>query len=180
MRKFLPIIALVATFVVAQDFDWVREWERAQRGRPANVPSIARIAHAAEPGTPLIVHGRVLNGSKPAPNVVVFAYQTDRTGVYNHKGQRGWRLQGWARSDAQGRFEFRTIRPGSYPKSTNPAHIHVTLDGPGLSRRWTQEIEFADDPLIRDKTKKGVLPVTVRNGVQHVNYTIRITDEGKF
>lgn len=180
MRRMLTFLVLVSTFVVAQDLDWVREWERARRRRPANVPPIARIAPPSEPGTPLIVHGRVLNGSKSAPNVVVFAYQADRTGVYNHKGQRGWRLQGWARSDAQGRFEFRTIRPGSYPRSANPAHIHVTIDGPGVSRRWTQEIEFADDPLIRDKSKKGVLPVTVRNGAQHVNYTIQITEAVKF
>lgn len=173
MRKTLPLLVLVATFVVAQDFDWVRDWERAQRGRPANVPSIARIAPQSESGIPLIVHGRI---EPPRANVVVFAYQTDRTGVYNAKGQHGWRLHGWARSDAQGRFEFRTIRPGSYPRSSNPAHIHITVDAPGLSRRWTTEIQFADDPLL----KKGGLPVTTRNGVQHVNYTIRITDEGKF
>lgn len=178
MRSVFLASVLVATFVVAQDFDWVREWERAQRRRPANVPSIGRIAPPSEPGTPLVVHGRVLNGSKPAPNVVVFAYQTDRTGEYNQKGAQGWRLYGWARSDAQGRFEFHTIRPGSYPRSTNAAHIHVTVDGPGLPRRWTSEIQFADDPLMRGKS--GAFPVTVRNGVQHVEYTIRITGEGRF
>jgi protocatechuate 3,4-dioxygenase beta subunit len=173
MKKLIPIAVLVATFVFAQDFDWVREWERAQRDRPANVPNSGRIAPASEPGTPLVVHGQIV---PPRANVIVFAYQTDRTGVYNTNNARGWRLRGWARSDAKGRFEFQTIRPGSYPRSTNPAHIHITIEGPGLTRRWTDEIQFANDPLL----KSGGLPVTTRNGTQHVNYTIRVTDEGKF
>ncbi len=110
--------------------------------------------------------------------VIVFAYHTDRTGVYNRPGVRDWRLKGWAKTDEQGRFEFRAIRPGSYPGlRPPPAHIHVTIDGPGLPRRWTEEIEFADDPLLADKAH--ALPVTTRNGVQHVNYTIRVKETGK-
>jgi protocatechuate 3,4-dioxygenase beta subunit len=42
--------------------------------------------------------------------VIVFAYQTDHTGVYNRRGADGWRLHGGARTDAEGRFELHTIR----------------------------------------------------------------------
>ena len=179
MRTVFAML-LVASAALAQDADWVRTWETAQKGRPAKVPTVGRIAPPSEPGAPLVVHGRVFNGSKPAANVVIFAYQTDSTGVYNRKGSPGWRLRGWARSDAQGRFELHTIRPASYPNSSNPAHIHVTIDGPSLQRRWTTDIEFADDPLVRGQSRPAVRPVTVRNGVQHVDYEIRIAEKGKF
>lgn len=183
------VLLFVATAVCAQDFDWVREWERANRSRPANVPTVGRIAPASEPGTPLVVHGRVFksDGVTPAPDVVVFGYHTDRTGVYN--SGPGWRLYGWAKSDNDGRFEFRTIRPGSYPRGRNPAHIHVTIDGPGLPRRWTNEVEFLDDPYLTDDLKKksaakgvfgSIRPVAVRNGIQHVDYAIRTEETGKF
>lgn len=173
--KLRMAFLLLATSLAAQDQDWVRDWERAQQRRPGTVGSIGRIAPASEPGTPMIVHGRI---EPPKEGIIVFAYQTDRSGVYNAPGTRGWRLQGWARSDAGGRFEFRTIRPGSYPGTRNPAHIHITIEGPGVPRRWASEIQFADDPLMRGRA--GALPVAARNGVQHVNYTIRVEERGKF
>jgi hypothetical protein len=126
-------LALAATIACAQDAQWLRDYQRAQSTRPEQIRPVARIAPASEPGTPLVIHGRVLgaDGKTPLPGVVVFAYQTDRGGVYNARGESGWRLRGWARSDAQGRFEFRTIRPGSYPGTRNPAHVHLTIEGPG-------------------------------------------------
>ncbi len=183
------ILLFVATTACAQDNDWVRQWERANRSRPENMPTIARIAPLAEPGIPLVVHGQVFqsDGVTPAANVVVFAYHTDRTGVYNNGP--GWRLYGWARSGKDGRFEFRTIRPGSYPRGRNPAHIHVTIDGPGLPRRWTSEVEFLDDAYLTDSLRKesaargkfgSIRPVAVRNGIQHVDYAIRVEEVGRF
>ena len=181
MRTIAVLLAfLVPVPVDAQDLDWVRDWENAQRARPASIASVARIAPASEKGTPMVVHGRAIGkDGKPAPGVIVFAYQTDATGVYNVRNARGWRLRGWAKSDTQGRFEFRTIRPGSYPGSRNPAHIHITIDGPRLPRRWAEEVNFRDDPFV-SASSKTALPVTTREGVQHVNYTIRIADRGRF
>lgn len=173
--RMTVLLFFAAVSLCAQDRDWVRDWERAQKDRPAAIGAVGRIAPESEPGVPLVVHGRVI---PPTAGVVVFAYQTDAGGVYNVQGKRGWRLRGWVRTDAGGRFELRTIRPGSYPNSRIPAHIHVTIDGPGLPRRWTDEIEFADDPLL-PKNERG-LPVTIRGGVQHVDYTIRITERGRF
>lgn len=176
LRFAVALLLSLAATLAAQDQDWVRDWVRAQQQRPAAIGSISRIAPVNEPGTPLIVHGRIVPAKE---GVIVFAYHTDRTGVYNRPGLRDWRLKGWVKTDAQGRFEFRTIRPGSYPGlRPPPAHIHVTIDGPGLQRRWTEEIEFADDPLLADKSH--ALPVTTRNGVQHVNYTIRVQEKGLF
>ena len=175
IKARLFIALFVAPIALAQDQDWVRDWARAQQQRPASISSVGRIAPPGEPGIPMVIHGQI----EPArAGVIVFAYQTDATGVYNARGMRGWRLQGWARSDANGRFEFRTIRPASYPGQRFAAHIHVTVEGPNLSRRWVNEIEFADDPLLANKANG--LPVTTRNGIQHVNYKIAIRDTGTF
>ena len=182
MRAPALFSILLATSLLAQDEQWARTWEAAQRGRPNPVPTVGRIAPQNEPGIPLIVHGRVVqrDGSTPAPNVVVFAYHTDNAGVYNRPGGVPWRLRGWARTDAKGNFEFRTIRPGSYPQVRTPAHIHLTIEGPGLQRRATRAVEFRDDPWLDAHAKRTASEVTVRSGVQHVNVTFRITDEGKF
>lgn len=183
------VVLITAAVACAQDPQWVRDWERAQRDRPATVRSVARIAPEKEPGTPLVIHGRVFrsDGTTPAEGITVFAYQTDRGGIYNEKGSRGWRLRGWAKSDRDGRFEFRTIRPGSYPSGRTPAHVHFTIEGPDVPRRWTGELQFADDPFIPKARKAeaaekfgAVREVAVRDGVQHVNLNIRIDDHGRF
>lgn len=180
----IPFVICVAASAAAQDVEWVRMWEAAQRQRPTTFGSVARIAPANEPGTPLVVHGRILqsDGASPAAGVIVFAYQTDIAGVYNHRNAPGWRLRGWARTDAEGRFEFRTIRPASYPNGRIPAHIHLTIEGPSLPRRWTHELRFADDPFLSDREKRepGVVRVTTRGGVQHVEFQARITNDGRF
>lgn len=178
-----------AVGLAAQDREWVRAWERVQRTRPAKIPTVARIAPANEPGTPLVIHGRVMlaDGVTPAAGVVVFAYQTDRGGIYSNRGAHEWRLRGWAKTDERGRFEFRTIRPGSYPNSRIPAHVHFSIEGPGVPRRWTDELRFADDPYLgaRDVQSAGqrfgsVRRVTVRSGVQQVDFEIRVSEQGRF
>ncbi len=177
----------------AQDLEWVRAWERAQRDRPKTLTARARIVPAAEPGTPLVIHGRLFarDGRTPLPDVTVFAYHTDRHGRYDEpaNGPHSWRLRGWARSGADGRFTFDTIRPGVYPNRTTPAHVHVTIDGPTLLRRWTPELNFADDTLVGREARAAsaaagvfgpVRPVEVRDGVHHVEFTLRVVDEGRF
>ena len=155
-------------------------YDDAQRQRPGALASTARIAPKGEPGTPMIIHGRLLSANgKPAANIVVFAYQTDATGVYNRSGQQGWRLKGWARTDSNGRFELQTIRPGSYPGTRNPAHVHLHAEGERLPRRWLPELQFADDPFVH-RGGAGVRPVVTRGGVQYVDLTLTIPDEGRF
>ena len=110
-----------------------------------------RIAPPAEPGDPLIVSGQVLDpsGSKPVPGVVVYAYHTDIKGLYTPSGaQRPPRLQGWARTDVEGRYEFRTIRPAPYPGDGPPAHVHFYLSGGGYPQQEAEELQFEDDPKV--------------------------------
>lgn len=175
-----------------QDVEFIRAWERAQQQRPRALTSRVRIAPVGEPGTPMVITGRLFerDGRSPAPGITVFAYHTDATGVYDVRanGPHSWRLKGWALTDADGRFEFTTIRPAPYPSRGQAAHVHLGLEGPRLRRR-SAGILFEDDPLVsRDERARSakagqfgdVRSVVVRNGVQYVDCRIRITDANIF
>jgi protocatechuate 3,4-dioxygenase beta subunit len=175
------------------DPDWVRMWTEAQTHRPDALEPVGRLAPAAEPGTPLVIHGRVLDpdGKTPAAHVIVFAYQTDAAGVYStpDKPGRPWRLQGWARTGADGRFEFRTIRPAPYPGRRTAAHVHVTVESDRFGRQYAPELEFDDDPLVTAEERRasraaglfgGVRPTRHDGGVQHVDYTVRLKKRADF
>jgi len=117
---------------------------------PSTVSSVGTISPATEPGQRLVIAGQVFapDGTTPAPGVIVYAYQTDATGEYRNDSSRIARLHGWTKTDAQGRFEFRTIRPGPYPGRTIPAHVHFHAWGGGYPLQWTEELLFEGDPLL--------------------------------
>jgi protocatechuate 3,4-dioxygenase beta subunit len=111
-----------------------------------------------EPGEPLIITGKVFqaDGKTPALGMVLWVYHTDRTGYYNEKDDASHpRLKGWMKIGADGKYEFRTIRPGAYPHRTTPAHIHAHLYGPGYSERSIEDYWFKDDPRINEKELKN-------------------------
>ena len=177
----------------AQDREFVRAYERAQASKPATLGSVSRIGPESEPGSPLVINGRVYqtDGRTPAAGITVFAYQTDATGLYDmpSNGPHSWRLKGWAVTDAEGRFQFRTIRPASYPNAAVPQHVHLHLEGPHVPRRWTTELEFDDDPKVTARQREvsrqagmfgGIRPVTKRDGIDHVEINLRIESRGLF
>jgi hypothetical protein len=91
-RIFIVTLPIVATALLpdrhaaaAQDVEYLQALERAQRDRPRVLTARGRIAPAAEPGTPLVIHGRVFraDGTTPARDMIVFAYHTDATGLYD-------------------------------------------------------------------------------------------------
>lgn len=152
---------------------------------PANVSSVGTIAGPGEPGPRLIVRGQGFapDGITPAPDVIVYAYQTDSTGHYQNDAARVARLHGWARTDAQGHFEFQTIRPAAYPGRTVAAHIHFHIYGGGYPLQWTEDLMFADDPLLRPEQKQSsetlgkfanIQAITrAPDGTQHCTFNIR-------
>jgi protocatechuate 3,4-dioxygenase beta subunit len=111
-----------------------------------------------EPGEPLIVSGTIYAPDEKTPmeGINLFVYQTDATGVYTTSGgdNRQTRLHGSMRSNSEGKYEFRTIKPGSYPGSTNPAHIHAYVSGPDYPEYWIDEYHFDDDRFISDEKKR--------------------------
>lgn len=134
-----------------------------------------------EAGPKLGISGIVYkpDGTTPAKDVVMYVYHTDQKGIYAKKGnEQGWAkrhgyIRGWLKTNAKGEYRFRTLRPASYPNSTNPQHIHVTIKEPGKNEYWIDEFEFADDPLLtKEKIKSnpiggsGILTIQNENGIQ--------------
>ncbi len=190
-RFLFFFLCLAAVPLLAQDPDWVRAWNTAQRERPAEISSQSRLAPPDEPGLSMVLQGHVFqaDGTTPAEGAIVFAYQTDANGLYNEKGKPGWRLRGWARTDKSGAFEFTTIRPAPYPQGSIPAHFHFTVEGGGGPRQWTEELRFADDPLLsKSDAESGrqaenfghVRPIEREGTKQRVAFNIRLKTKADF
>ena len=118
---------------------------------PANAPSIGRLAPAGEPGIRLQINGVVVApDGAPVPNASIYAYQTDAEGYYGVKpasDSANPRLKLFLRSGPKGEWSFETIRPGSYPNSKAPGHIHFEVRARGFSAK-NFEIVFEGDPFI--------------------------------
>jgi protocatechuate 3,4-dioxygenase beta subunit len=196
MRLFAAaLVTLLVTTAApaAQDTEFIRALERAQQSRPAAVSTTARIAPPGEPGVPLVVHGRAFAADRTSPlaDAVVFAYHTDREGLYDRKGSpaHSWRLRGWAKTDAEGRFEFRTIRPGSYPGTRIAQHIHFTVFTPSGERYHAGELHFEDDGFVsesersasaRDGEFGAVRPIRREGDAAHVDFRIALDPRQRF
>src|SRR5262249_26019720 len=112
------------------------EWPRFRKLiRESAQSSQVTIVTPKEPGKTLVVTGRVVDGDgRPLKQAVVYFYQTSAKGWYSDRAAhykavagdaRHARLFGYLKTDDEGRFELRTIRPVGYPDTDLPAHIHV-------------------------------------------------------
>ena len=101
-------------------------------------------------GTKLVLSGMVVSGGcKPLANTVLDFWQADDGGTYDNTG---FKLRGYQRTDANGKFRLETIVPGLYPGRTR--HIHVKAMSPGGVVLTTQiyfpgEARNARDGLFR-------------------------------
>lgn len=106
------------------------------------------IADEDEPGQRLIVSGTVYDrdGKTPLPGITLYVYHTDSKGIYE-KGED--LLSGKMLTNSNGKYRFRTIKPGSYPEGRNPAHIHIKITGNDFEEQWL-ELRFEGDPFISE------------------------------
>jgi len=79
-----------------------------------------------DPRNIVTLTGRVLNEKgRPIPNAIVNIWSSDLEGNYD---MIGYRYHGYQVTDAEGRYEFKTIIPGCYtPREAK--HIHVKVQG---------------------------------------------------
>ena len=152
-------------------------------------PSRIAIAEPSEPGDRLIVTGRVFqpDGKTPAAGVVLYVYQTDHTGLYNPQRGAPPRLRGWMKTDAEGGYEYSTVRPTPYPDGRIPAHVHTQIWGAGVPPQWNTELLFADDPRVPEKERREsqeagvfawVCAPQVRDGVARCTHNLQLKPNG--
>jgi protocatechuate 3,4-dioxygenase beta subunit len=128
------------------------------RVAPESAPSSAAVAPAGEPGQRLEVKGVVYaaDGRTPVARASIYVYQTDARGYYrpdDARGDRDPRLMALLRTDAAGGYSFTTVRPGSYPGTRAPQHIHCEVAAAGHGPRFF-EIIFEDDPHVDDELRR--------------------------
>ena len=117
---------------------------------------------AGEPiGARILVHGRVLDSDGlPVSGALVEMWQANAGGRYRHRNDAysapldpNFGGAGRTLADEQGRFSFRTIKPGAYPwpnggNDWRPAHIHFSVFGHTVAQRLITQMYFEGDPLI--------------------------------
>jgi protocatechuate 3,4-dioxygenase alpha subunit len=114
-------------------------------------------------GQQIVFTGQVFEeGRRPIQNAVVEIWQPDARGIFRHPldpraedadpGFFGW---GRVRTDAEGRFSFRTVLPGAYTTEDGAArcpHLNLMVLAIGLTRRLVTTVFFGDeaasDPLL--------------------------------
>lgn len=136
-----------------------------------------------EPGPKLVVSGVVYksDGKTPAPDVVIYVYQTDQTGKYRVNGnETGWgrrhgSIRGWMKTNAKGEYKFYTVRPASYSQTGPAAHIHITIKEPDKNEYYIDDFHFDDDPFLTREMREpqearggnGILKLEERGGVYY-------------
>lgn len=120
------------------------------------VASKATIATAADKGERILISGTVFanDGKTAAPNTLIYLYHTDIYGIYGRGDEhRHGRYRAWLLTDKDGKYSFETIRPASYPNSTQSAHIHMTVTTATQKEDWIDSILFEGDSFITSRER---------------------------
>jgi hydroxyquinol 1,2-dioxygenase len=120
-------------------------------------------------GAPCWVEGRILGlEGEPIPNATLNVWQADDDGLYDvqYEDLGHSQARGILKSDAQGRYYFKTIVAEPYPIPTDgpvgvlleatqrhpwrPAHLHFMVEAPGYQRLITHVFRDKDGYLDSD------------------------------
>jgi len=190
------LAALAATLVLPRAFAAVRPGlyncegcEAVAESNPASLAPLVHLAAADEPGERMQLTGVArLPGGVPAADVVIYAHHTDEGGLYSRgTAQTVWShrhglLRGWAKTDAQGRYAFDTIKPAPYPGETMPAHVHLFIGEPGHPPYYIDDVvfegEFGVDDAYRARAENrggsGIVILTRADGVWRAERNIAL------
>lgn len=138
-------------------------------GIPKNISPIDTSPGWKQDGLKLLLTGTAyeIDGETPAPNVLLYYYQTNTAGKYLHKleekrsmpsnnlGQTHGYIRGWVKTDSMGRYFIYTVRPGTYPTNDAPAHVHITVKEPNdINEYYIDDFVFDDDKLLTSTYRK--------------------------
>lgn len=150
----------------------------------------ADISNGAK-GAPCRVSGQVRGiDGEAIPGAVIDVWQSDEDGFYDVQqpaaGEQAHRARARLRSDAQGRFHFRSILAEHYPiphdgpvgallealgrHPWRPAHLHFLIDAPGYERLITHVFRDGDRYLDSDAVF-GVRSSLIAPWVRHEGET---------
>jgi protocatechuate 3,4-dioxygenase, beta subunit len=132
--------------------------------------------HAGEPiGERIIVHGRVLEqDGRPVPDTLLEVWQANAAGRYSHDADRhpapldpNFSGVGRCLTDADGRYELVTIKPGAYPwrnhdNAWRSPHIHFSLFGRSFTQRLITQMYFPNDHLYYQDPIFNAVPEAAR------------------
>jgi hydroxyquinol 1,2-dioxygenase len=129
------------------------------------VPADSDISNGA-PGEKLVVRGRVSDrDGKPVAGAIVDTWQASAEGRYDLQQSNSdeMNFRGRFRTDRDGRFQFRSVKPSSYPVPDDgpvgkmllalgrhpyrPAHLHFMICAPGF-KTLTTALYIAGDPYL--------------------------------
>jgi hydroxyquinol 1,2-dioxygenase len=137
-------------------------------------------------GEPMFISGRVSDpDGRPIAGAVIDTWHSDDDGYYDVQkldeiGHLAMRAR--FRTDADGRFHYRTIKPAAYPiphdgpvgrmleaqgrHPWRPAHVHFMIGAPGYETLVTHVFEAGDQYLDSDSVF-GVKQSLIREWPQH-------------
>ncbi len=111
-------------------------------------------------GTPIVVTGRLTDEErKPVRKALIEVWQANKWGKYDHPDDvtdapLDPNFKGWGRmlTDTEGRYRFRSIKPGPYPNPgydnwMRPPHIHFSIFAAGVMQRLITQMYFPGEAL---------------------------------
>jgi protocatechuate 3,4-dioxygenase beta subunit len=113
------------------------------------------------------------DGRTPAEGAILYIYHTDQNGIYTVRGgETGWArrhgyIRGWVKTGKDGKYTFYTLKPGTYPSRSEPAHIHLTVLEPDGKYYWLESCLFNGDPLISEEDQNKT---SLRGGGTRILY----------
>jgi len=152
------------------------------------------IVRSLTPGPALFVNAWVKDTEgKPVAEAEVDVWQSSPEGFYENQDpdQANMNLRGKFKTDAEGRIQFRTVKPKGYPipvdgpvgdlirmqgrHNMRPAHLHFLVYKPGYKTHISQ-VYVNDDENLETDVQFGVTRKLVGNYVRHDNETPPASD----
>ena len=145
------------------------------------------LLRSATAGDPLFFKGRVADAKgAPVAGALVDVWHSSPIGLYENQDttQAEMNLRGQFTTDAQGRFSFRSVKPGAYPvpiegptgdllkaqqrHNWRPAHLHFLIYKPGY-KTIASQVYSNDDQYLETDSQFGVTDALIGHYVRHEN-----------